>query len=442
MTDQQAATATEEAEKKKKKEVSEETKRAIKLCQEGNELFTKQEFEAAIECYQKAIKEDPEYPEGYFNLGIALRDLERNEEAVKAFTAVTERQKLAPKAYNNLGLLHCRYRNWEQAEKFYRQAIDQHFQSALAHFNLGMLLCRLGRFKEGFRECEWRWQTPDFNPIRCLQPRWTGQEFDGTLLVHTEQGIGDTIQFMRFLPEIRRRCQRVILFCPENLHCLFDESKGVDDLRTPGNLQLGEFQFYLPLMSAPYALGTELETIPNEVPYLFPESRTVELGDCHVPDAKLKVGICWGGSVTHAYDHHRSCKLTDLAPLFNVPGVAFYSLQKGPQTEELAQLEGDHALRVRDTADLQKDMADAAAIVQQLDLVISVDTSIIHLAGALDKPGWCLLPVNGDWRWLEERDDSPWYPSLKLWRQTTLDNWGELMGRVADALKAEVAKRG
>lgn len=442
MTEQQAAAPQAKQQKTKEPpEISEATKKAIKLCREANQLFDK-DLPAAVERYREAIAADSEHIEGHFNLGIALRELERDDEAIAAFLSVTEKQELAPKAYNNLGLLHARNSRWDKAEEHFRMAIDQHFQDASAHFNLGMFLCRLGRFKEGFKECEWRWQTSDFNPIRCLQPRWTGQETEGTLLVHTEQGIGDTIQFMRFLPEIKKRCKKIILFCPENLHCLIDKSKGVDDLRSPGNLQLDEFQFYLPLMSAPYALGTELDTIPASVPYLFPVERELNLGECHVPQAKLRVGISWGGSVTHSNDKHRSCELEHFKPLLDIPEIAFYSLQKGPQTEDLGKLPDDHRTRVRDVADLQADMADAAAIVKQLDLVISVDTAVLHLAGALGEPAWGLLCAFADWRWLQDRDDSPWYPTLRLFRQQTLDDWPELMSRVAEALREEVAKRG
>ncbi|MEM8678181.1 MAG: glycosyltransferase [Planctomycetota bacterium] len=443
MTEQPAATpeAPDAAQKRKKRELTAETRQAIKLCREGNELYA-EDIQAAAAKYREAVQVDPEYIEGFYNLGVALRDLEQNEEATKTFEHVIEMQDLAPKAFNNLALLQCRTQDWDGAEANYRKAIEQHFQYATAHFNLGMLLCRLGRYEEGFRECEWRWQTPEFTPVRCLQTRWTGNPFAGTLLVHTEQGIGDTIQFMRFLPEIRKRVGKMILFCPENLHCLFDESKAVDDLRDPGQLDLGDFQHYLPLMSAPFALGTTLDSIPNESPYLFPEQRTVDLGPSHVPDAKLKVGISWGGSPTHAYDKHRSCKLEALSPLLDVPGVAFYSLQMGPQVDQIQQLSPEHQAKIRDVADLQKDMADAAAIVKQLDLVISVDTAVIHLTGALACPGWALLAVNADWRWLEDREDTPWYPSLKLFRQRQLDDWGELVGRVKTALEAEVGKRG
>jgi tetratricopeptide (TPR) repeat protein len=405
----------------------------------GRQRFEKGELDLAEREFRRALDQDPECADALFNLGMIYRDREQMEEAADYFHRTL---KLAPKmayAYNNLGFIDSFAERWDSAEENFRKAIELAFQFPMAHHNLGMLLLRKGNFREGFKECEWRWQTPGFNPIRCLQPRWEGDPIDA-LLVHTEQGAGDTFQFCRFLPEIRKRCKKVIFFCAETMLCMFRNGEWADDIRIPGSLNLEEFQAYLPLMSAPYALDLDIDNIPTDVPYLTPEPRTVELGPVHVADARLKVGICWGGSTTHKNDHHRSCALKRFATVFNVPGVAYYSLQKGPQVAELKEL-GEQAAVVRDLDEAQKDFADTAAILDQLDLTISVDTAVLHLAGGLGRPVWGLLSRNHDWRWMIEREDSPWYPTLKLFRQKTLDDWDELTQRVAGELRAVVEGR-
>jgi hypothetical protein len=256
---------------------------------------------------------------------------------------------------------------------------------------------------------------------------------DGTLLVHSEQGAGDAIQFVRYLPIAAERCDRLMFFCPVNLFPLFRSLPGVAELRGPGTIQVSEFQTYLPLMSLPHVLGTTLETIPSRVPYLRPVPRSVDLGPSPIPNPRLKVGLSWSGSPTHQNDRHRSCHLRDLTPLLDVPDVAFYSLQLGPRAGEVYDL-GERTGRVADLSDRQADFADTAAIMEQLDLTISVDTAVLHLAGALGHPAWGLLTARHDWRWLIDREDSPWYPTIRLFRQSRLDDWAEVFTRAAAEL--------
>ena len=257
----------------------------------------------------------------------------------------------------------------------------------------------------------------------------------GTLLVHTEQGAGDAMQFIRYIPLAAQKCDRVMLVCTDNLAPLFASVPGIDQIRGAGEIGNHEFQSWVPLMSMPHVLGTTLDSIPCDVPYLAPplDRVPIDLGVPHVVDARLRIGIAWGGSPTHKNDRHRSCRLSDFSPLFDVPDVAFYSLQVGPRADELAQL-GRHSQRIRDLRNEQRDFSDTALIMRQLDLIISVDTAVLHLACALARPTWGLLSTRCDWRWMTERDDSPWYPTLKLFRQQELDNWSELMQRVAPEL--------
>jgi hypothetical protein len=204
-------------------------------------------------------------------------------------------------------------------------------------------------------------------------------------------------------------------------------------MRGPGPLQYSDFAAYIPLLSLPRALGTTLESVPCTVPYLSPAGRSIDLEPSPVSNPRLRVGLVWGGSPTHVNDRHRSCALSDLGPLFDLAGIAYYSLQMGPQGNDVA----DHGTWSGHIVDLRErlvDFADTAAAVGQLDLTISVDTSVLHLAAALGRPVWGLLSAKTDWRWMLDREDSPWYPTLRLFRQSRLDDWQEVISRVAVAL--------
>jgi tetratricopeptide (TPR) repeat protein len=442
MTEEKTPTTAAPAQQEKKKqEPDPKVTEALKHLQAGNAAYAKQDQATAEAEYRKALAIKDDFRDALFNLGVLLRDDNRFDQAKPMFQKMIDTQPRAAMARNNLGVIAGLEGDPETAIKNYRMGIEEAFQSATIHFNLGMLLLRLGQYEEGWKECEWRWQTDQFAPLRCLQPRWDGSRLDGTLLVHTEQGAGDTFQFLRFLPQIRERCQRVMLVSPDHLMCMLGGDQWADEVRAPGEFKLDQFVAYLPLMSAPFALKVHDEAaIPAEVPYLTPEDRQVDMGEPHVADAKLKVGLSWAGSPTHANDKYRSMHATKLAKLLSVPGVAFYSLQKGPQTEQLQEIAGDTS-SLRDLDDLQKDYADTAAIVKQLDLVISVDTSVLHLSGGLAHPTWGLLSTRCDWRWQQDREDSPWYPTLRLFRQKTENDWDELLDRVAAELTAVVDGR-
>jgi TPR repeat len=399
----------------------------------GSESYEKGQLDAARAHFEQALTFDPGSTLARYNLGVVYRDLEMAEDAWIQFLGVIARDNRMAGAYNNLAILEERQRYYRAAEAHYRHAFALKPEFPDAHFNLGMLLLRLGRFREGFAECEWRWQTSRFTPFKVPHPLWDGQRLRGTLLVHSEQGAGDAIQFVRFLPAAAELCDRLIFFCPENLFSLFGEIPGVAELRGPGAVQVSEFHAYIPLMSLPHVLGTTLETIPSQISYLRPAHRSFELGPSPVQNPRLKVGLAWAGSPTHQNDRHRSCTLPDLAPLFALPDVAFYSLQVGPQAA-VARDSGHWPVALADLGSRLGDYADTAAALAQLDLTIGVDTSVLHLAGALGRPCWAMISASSDWRWMLDREDSPWYPTLCLFRQSRLDDWSELSSRVAAAL--------
>jgi TPR repeat/Glycosyltransferase family 9 (heptosyltransferase)/Tetratricopeptide repeat len=399
----------------------------------GNACYERGDLGAARDHFTRALKFAPDSAPARYNLGVVHRDLENWEAAWVLFIDVIARDKNAAGAYNNLAIIEEHFGLYQAAETHYRQAIALKNPFPDAHFNLGMLLLRLGRWREGFTECEARWQTSRFTPFRAPHPVWNGEQLSGTLLVHSEQGAGDAIQFVRFLPLAAERCGRILFICPERLHRLFGSLPGVFEMRGPGSIQYSEFQAYIPLLSLPRALGTTLESVPCRVPYLPPARRSPDLEPSSVADPRLRVGLVWGGSPTHLNDRHRSCALRDLGPLFEVPGIAYYSLQIGPQGNEVTD-HGKWSGKIVDLREQLVDFSDTAAVIDQLDLTISVDTSVLHLAGALGRPIWGLLSAKTDWRWMLDRADSPWYPTLRLFRQTRLDDWHELSSRVAAAL--------
>jgi hypothetical protein len=314
--------------------------------------------------------------------------------------------------------------------------------NAELHWNLSLALLSDGRLKEGFDEYEWRWQYDNFPSKRrdFRQPAWAGEAFDGrTLLLHTEQGVGDVLQFLRFLPMIVERKGvggRIVLECHDTLLSLMEGFPGIDAMIRRFDPP-PPFDVHLPLLSAPRVLGIDtLERLPNAVPYL-PVPPGPDLPVPEADPARLKVGFVFGGNPQFPNDRVRSTRLESWMPLFGIEGVQFFSLQKGDREPELAAAPAD-VVRLNERLD---SFRDTAVALGKLDLVITTCTSVAHLAGALGRPFWVVLSRNADWRWLVGRDDSPWYPSARLFRQAELGDWDGVFARVAAALREEVGRR-
>ncbi|MFZ2452011.1 MAG: TIGR03032 family protein [Methylovulum miyakonense] len=388
-------------------------------------------LEAAIDAYRQLLSQASGHIPARFHLGVALADLERWQEGEEELSQLLALQPNHAEAHNSLGLCFAGQENWAKALHHYGQAITADQQYAVAHMNRAMILLKLGRMDEGWAEYEWRWQTPAFTPFACPQPRWQGEDIGGKiLLVHTEQGAGDALQFARFLPLAAVRCKKLILVCTEALRPLLANCEGVAEARLPGNVALDSFDYLCPLLSLPHILGIGLHNLPAAVPYVhIPAHITVP----RLGGQGFKVGICWAGSHTHQNDRHRSCPLPNWLPLLSVSDTTFYSLQTPLPIEDADFLNTHNIINLEPEL---TDYARTAALIRQLDLVISVDTSIVHLAGALGKPAWLLLGQHSDWRWLLDREDSVWYPDVKLIRQTQAGDWGELMGRLILNLRA------
>jgi hypothetical protein len=303
----------------------------------------------------------------------------------------------------------------------------------------------MGDFATGWQKYEWRWHHKSLDlPRRGLkQPLWLGREnlFGRTILLHAEQGLGDTIQFARYAPLVARRGATVMLDVPPPLEALLASLRDVTLVRSHA-LPLPVFDYQCPLPSLPLALGTMLETIPAEVPYLSPPADRVEKWRALIGnDTPPRIGLAWAGCPAHKNDRNRSIPLALLRPLLGTPGGApaprFFALQKELREADRPILEAAPALT--QLADQIDDFADTAAIIALLDLVITVDTSVAHLAGALGKPVWILLPFAADWRWMIQRSDSPWYPSARLFRQPAIGDWQSVVRLMCEALSQIIA---
>lgn len=382
---------------------------------------------ALLECH-------PDLAEARTNLGNLLAKQGRLEEALRELErAVRDKPGLAA-AWNNLGAVHERLGDPERAIACYRQAVRLDPSFAEAHLNLGMASLLVGRFQEGWLEYEWRLKVPGARPARFRKPLWDGSRPEGLrVLLTMEQGLGDAIQFVRYVPLLAERGAVVYLECHWRLAPLLRSVQGLTGL-VPAGTQPPEFDVHLPLMSLPRVFGTDLSSIPARVPYLeVPGEWTERWGTWIRERARgLRIGLCWASNAEGKNAVVRSMHLKEMAPLAGVPGIVWFSLQRGPQAAEIgAAPAGLHIVDLEAEAD---GILDTAAAILNLDLVISVDTMVAHLAGALARPVWTLLPFAPDFRWLRDRTDSPWYPTMRLFRQPAPGAWPAVIEQVAGEL--------
>jgi tetratricopeptide (TPR) repeat protein len=398
----------------------------------GTSLHDAGRFEEAVGAHRNALTHEPGFVEAQNNLGNALQNLRRWDEAIAMYHTALQARPDYPEACNNLGCALKETDHWDEAIAAFRRAIALQHDYPAAHWNLATALLTVGQLREGWREYEWRshYSTAP-RPRQFAQPRWNGEPLNGQrILLHAEQGFGDTIQFARYAKLVAARGGRVLLECQPALVRLTGRLDHVDRIIAEAEPS-PPFDLHCPLLSCPLVFETDLESIPAEVSYLCADPRDAEAWHARLADdsSSIKVGLAWAGSNAHINDRNRSLTPAQLRDLLTVSGFSFYSLQVGPRSSEAAQLPG-----VRDlTADLH-DFADTAALIENLDLVITVDTVVAHLAGALGKRTWILLPTPGDFRWLLHREDSPWYPTARLFRQPTPGDWATPLRRLRDEL--------
>jgi tetratricopeptide (TPR) repeat protein len=375
----------------------------------GNALMERGQFDDAVAHYQKAVGINPNFAGAYCNLGVALQNKQEINEAVSA----------------------------------YQKAIGLDPDYIDAHWNLSLAFLLSGRFREGWKEYEWRLKKEDhiYHERKFTRHLWDGvSDISGrTILLHAEQGLGDTIQFIRYASLVAGRGARVVVECQKELKTLLQNVGGIHNVVAYGE-QLPEFDIHCPLLSLPLLFDTTLETIPAGIPYINAGALSRERWRVKVQhdNARRKIGLVWAGSPTNTRGRYRSCPLETFSPLAGIDDITFYSLQKGEASQQAKN--PPKGMKLVDYTEEIHDFSDTAACIRNLDLIISVDTAVAHLAGAVGRPVWTLLPFNPDWRWMLHREDSPWYPTMRLFRQPSFGDWGSVMARVADELKNPAGK--
>jgi tetratricopeptide (TPR) repeat protein len=435
----------------------------------GTVLNKQRKYDEALACYERALSLDPASAEAHFNAGNAFNGKGDVAAAVASFERAIALRPGYAEAHVNLGSAIGKRGDYAGAESHYRRAValkanptnlvclggsigaqgrldeEEGFyhralaldpQYADAHQNLAWVLLKRGDFARGWAEYAQRWRKSDYEAISVPGvTEWRGESIEGRrLLIVGEQGFGDHFQFLRFAQVLAERGATVEVCVREPMLSLVARMPGVRRAYT--GKPRGNYDFWVPMMSIPCCIGLEVSTIPAAVPYMSADKAKVKAWRKRVatatPASRRKVGLVWAGSPTFGNDVYRSMALSELAPLADVTGIDWYVLQKGPAHEQLANAPA--AFRAHDFTSYLSTFEETAALIMNLDLVITVDTGLAHLAGALGKPVWLLLPANSDWRWLEVREDSPWYPGMRLFRQGVLGEWGAVVVRVADAL--------
>ena len=400
-------------------------------------------YEEALASYDRALALRPDFAEALSNRGNALQELRRFDEAVAAYDRAILAKQTFAEAYSNRGNALRELDRLDEALASFDRAAALRPDLAEAHYNASICLLLTGDLRRGWQKHEWRWQTEQLRTEKrqIAQPQWTGSDdiARSTVLLHAEQGFGDTLQFCRYVPLVAARAGRVILEVQKPLVSLMGTLAGGAQIVARGEA-LPDFDVHCPLLSLPFAFGTQLDTIPADKPYLAAvEAKTTAWRQRLGARDKPRIGLVWAGDPrkqlpnAHRIDRQRSIEFDWMAPLLRVPGCEFYSLQKGEQA--ISQLRSS-PLRdvVTDWTDDLQDFSDTAALIDNLDLVIAVDTAVAHLAGALGKPFWLINRYNTCWRWLLDRDDSPWYPTARLFRQDDTRSFEPVIARVAAAL--------
>ncbi|HXW26236.1 MAG TPA: tetratricopeptide repeat protein, partial [Xanthobacteraceae bacterium] len=404
-------------------------------------LHSARRFDEALETIRRAIAINAEDAAAHNAMGATLAELGRPAEAIDAFRRALELKPDYHECWANIAHSQQALLKLDEAAESYRRALGIRYDYVEGQVSAAMLALLRGDYPNGFTQFEWRWRLKIMTPRDFKQPAWQGEPLNGkTILLHAEQGFGDTLQCLRFVPEVAARGGRLLLELPPPLTQLATSLDGGGEI-VPQGRTLPHFDVHCAFMSLPRVLGVILDNLPaRRVPYLRAEPAAVERWARRLAGtgSGLRVGLAWAGNPKHAADSRRSIPVERLADLVRVPGVRFYSLQVGERAQDLALLP---AGRVVDLSGELTTFAETAAALANLDLVVTVDTALGHLAGAIGRPCWTLLAFSPDWRWLTERSDSPWYPSLRLFRQASPGAWDEVLARVGRALAERTAAR-
>ncbi len=388
-------------------------------------------YEAAVACLSRAVSLVPEDAAAHSNLANALRSVGRLKEAAQCHRRSLELAPDAAGTHYNLALVLRDSGDIAAAMQQFERAVELGYRSSDLYWDRALAYLTNGELKSGFADYEWRWRLPEVSARVLPGKPWKGESLEGrTLFVYAEQGFGDTIQFARYVPMIAGQAKRVVFECQAPLLRLLSGSEKFTDVELiRQGEQVPPFDFHVALLTLPHLVGTTLSTIPVDIPYF---SLPTGSDNPPAPRAGLTVGLAWTGKPTHRNDRNRSIALAQLAPLLQLSQVNFIGLQVGTAAQEIAAL--GYGSVIENRAPALKDFADTALAIQAVDLVISIDSAVAHLAGALGRPIWTLIPYVPDWRWMRQRDDSPWYPTMRLMRQRAPGDWAELLRRVAERL--------
>jgi FkbM family methyltransferase len=430
-----------EAEQIYQQALAAEPMNASAWCYLGIAFHDQERYDEAVAAYQRALKLKPHFPIALNNLGNSFRLMRRLPEAVTAFDQALAQQPDYLIAFKNKSTTLCWEGQVEAALKNYELAVQYGPDDADIHKHLGILRLLLGDFAGGWPEYEWRWKTGEISLPKLTRPWWDGSSLAGkTILLTPEQGLGDTIQFIRYAPWLKQRYGCQILFhSPKALRTLLSTCAGIDQwVEDPANLP--PYDCFAPLLHVPSVLGHTSSDFPAEVPYLSAEEPRMEEWRKKLAEYRgVKVGIVWRGSPTHQADVMRSIPLVEFAPLGRLKGVHFFSLQKLPAAEDLNMLAG--RLEVVDLGRALDEgtgaFVETAAVLKNLDLLITCDTAIAHVAGALGVPVWVALCNVPDWRWLTTGERSAWYPTMRLFRQQAPGDWASVVEQIAAALEQQ-----
>jgi tetratricopeptide (TPR) repeat protein len=391
----------------------------------------------------QALKINPKLVDAHVNLGNICFGKGKHELALTHYATALDAEPNHEIAHYNIGVIAQSYGDHTLAISHLEHAIASNQESATAHMAKAFSLLMTQQFAEGWQEYEWRWKLPDHSPRICPVPRWQGEPMQGgkRLYLYTEQGYGDAIMCARYIRWVQESGAYVILECKPELLQLFQDSNIADLVvarydgdETPPTFK---YDYHLPLMSLPGLFTTSLATIPKNIPYLKPDPSAATQWRLRLRTGnELNVGICWSGNPNATANKGRACTFQDMLPITTVPGVRFFSLQKGTPTNQMH--ETNHKQVVVDLDPVLTDFAQTAACLCNLDLLISTDTAVVHLAGAMNTKCWVILHTASEWRWLENRDDSPWYPNTTLFRQDRPNQWQAVIEKVRQTLIAKV----
>ena len=391
-------------------------------------------IDEAIQFYQKAIGLNSQLYLAFYNLGNAYKNMNNFDLAIQNYSSAVKIKNNYADAFYNMGVVYEQQYNFSEALRNYNMAIKSEPNHVYAHWNLSLLLLLNGDFQNGFQEYEWRLLREESVKRNFLKPRLINQDIHNKkIYVYSEQGLGDAIQFVRMLPLLKNMGCYLIFEADPQLIGLFSHLSFIDLLIPRKNLNEPniDYDYHIPLLSLPFLLKSDFYSIPAYKSYLHPDSKKVRFWQERILSNKIKVGIVWAGNRYHQGDKKRSIPLKDFKVLSQVKEIELFSLQKGESSYELSQI--DFPVSGIFSEELN-DFSDTAAAIENLDLVITVDTSAAHLAGAMGKAAWLLLPYFPDWRWQLNRSDSLWYPSMKLFRQPKPDDWSLVFREVVSEL--------